>query len=167
MRCTLFHRRFHNRRIRLHVLRGILKQAGITKKKVITRRVAARKEERIKEFREMTIKLAEKMEQVYNGGKHLLWVDECVFAAQGYQQSAWSAPKENVTVEDRLQYQSCQAVIGAVCSCHGLWAWEMKEKSYKQKDFIEFIKTCNNKGDQKLVLYLDNCSAHSCTYSKK
>ena len=61
-----------------------MRKAGITKKKVITRRVAARKEARVKEFREMFIKLAVKMEWIYNGDRHLLWVDECVFAAQGY-----------------------------------------------------------------------------------
>jgi len=66
-------------------LREILRQAGVTKKAVKTQRVAARKEERVGEFREMTIKLADKMESIYEGQKHLLWIDEAIFSAQGYQ----------------------------------------------------------------------------------
>ena len=84
MRCTLFHRKFPARRIKLEVLRKILRQAGIKRKVVVTKRVAARKEERVDQFREMTITLASKIEAAVTGPRHLLWIDEAVFTAQGY-----------------------------------------------------------------------------------
>ena len=70
------------------------------------------------------------MEELYRKEKHILYIDECIFSARGYQESAWSAPNTNVRVEDRTGKQPCIAVIAAVCSCHGVWAWAKREYSY-------------------------------------
>ena len=54
-RCVMFHRRFMDRRIKKQVMRKVMMQAGIKKKKIEVNVVPARKEERRSEFELNTV----------------------------------------------------------------------------------------------------------------
>ena len=83
-RCQLFALQFPGRTITRYVLGKLYKQEHIKKKVVLTRNIAARHEERREEFAERTLKLSDFMERLYADKAHILYLDECVFAARGY-----------------------------------------------------------------------------------
>ena len=108
------------------------------------------------------------MERLYRAGAHVLYLDECTFKARGYQQYAWSRPCENIEVFDRTKAQPCIAVIAAVCTCHGVWAWAMRPYSYNKEAYVDFLHQCKERWDQeygeggseKMVIFLDNLQVH-------
>ena len=86
----------------MQLLRKLIRQAGIKKKAIITRRCCPNtSSKRVQKDRDGLLALAEKMEEYYRQERHILYIDECVFSARGYQESAWSAPNTNVRIEDR------------------------------------------------------------------
>ena len=84
-RCKLFHRQFPSRRIKVPLMRKLLRQAGIKKKAIITRRCCANTSSKRREKdRTDLLALADRMEEYYRQERHILYIDECVFTARGY-----------------------------------------------------------------------------------
>ena len=44
------------------------------------------------------------MNKINEEKAHVLFLDECVFKARDFNRSAWSAPKQKITVFDRTSY---------------------------------------------------------------
>ena len=109
------------------------------------------------------------MERLNRRNEHILYLDEAVFTARGYSQLAWSAPGTNILIRDPLQRQPCIAVIAAVCRCHGLYSWDMREYSYNKEAYIEFLRSIKATWESKEPMYVfqDNCSAHSSRLAKE
>ena len=100
-RAKLFHRQFPNRVIQPKHYSKILKFNGYKFKRVKTKNVPQKKDKLYKKYALMTIDLRDKVNQILKDGGHLIFADECVFKSRGYQKQAWSAPYQNVIVEDR------------------------------------------------------------------
>ena len=163
MRCVMFHRRFPNRWMRRLQLSKIMRKAGMTKKKVTVTNAPARLTQRLEKFENEILALHDRVEGIIAAGGHLVFCDEAIFAARGFQMTAWSKPNENIYVHDRTGNQPCQAVCVAVCACHGLLTYEIEDYSFNGDKFIHFLKSLRGAvgvGDEKLFLFLDNCSVH-------
>lgn len=118
VRCGMFHRKFPDRRISAKVLNKVMSQCGLKKKKIKVINVPQRKSDRKEEFEDKILQLDTTVKRIQEQGGHLVFCDECIFTARGFQTHAWSKPGENIVVEDRTGRQPCQAVCAGVCSCH-------------------------------------------------
>lgn len=67
-------------------------QAGVTIKKVRVVNIPQRRSQRLGEFDERILDLQLKLENALSNNEHLIFVDECVFKARGFQMKAWAAP---------------------------------------------------------------------------
>ena len=86
---------------------------------------------RISEFERKVVMLDDFVTQILDSGEHFIFLDEAVFSQNSYQTlKAWSAPNTNVIVEDRGKSVPCQAVCAAVCKCHGLFTYEVRDFSF-------------------------------------
>ena len=119
--------------------------------------------EKTKEHEEHTLVLHDHVQTLLANGEHIIYVDECCFVARSFQQQAWSNQKETILVEDRTNsgYQVCQAVCAALCKCHGVLTYMIKEKSFKKESFCEFLDLVGAalKG-KKAYMFIDNCRMH-------
>ena len=160
-RCVRFHRNFPDRLIRLWTLSMLLRKAGFKKKKVLVQRAPQRKTQRLEEFDRNLVKLASEVHAVQKSGAHLVFADESIFTSRDFQMQAWSGPGQNILVEDRTGLQPALAVCAAVCSCHGLLAIQIEEKSFDAKKFKVFLEAVRDAaGSGTVHLFLDNCRVH-------
>ena len=106
-KAKLFHRQFPNRVIKPKDYSTVLKFNGYKFKKVKTKNMPKKKDKLYRKYAEQTIELRDRINSIIEQGGHLVFADECVFKARGYQRQAWSAPYENVFVEDRTGKQPC------------------------------------------------------------
>ena len=163
-RARLFHRQFPNRVIKPRHYSRILKFNGFKFKKVKTKNKPQKKDKLYQKYANLTIELRDKVNKIVKDGGHLIFADECVFKARGYQKQAWAGPYENVIVEDRTGNQPCQAVCAAVCKCHKVLTYQIEDYSFDEEKFNSFLKeiraTAGN--DDKLYLFLDNSGVHRC-----
>ena len=142
----------------------ILKFEGYKFKKVKTKNMPQKKDKLYKPYCDQTIDLRDRVNKIIKEGGHLVFADECVFKARGYQKQAWSGPYENVTVEDRTGLQPCQAICAAVCKCHGLLYYQIEDYSFDEDKFESFLKQVRASvgNDDKVYLFLDNSGVHRC-----
>ena len=137
-------------------------QAGLSIKKVRVVNIPQRRSQRLEEFDHKILELHEKMTQLESEGKHIVYIDECIFKARGFQMKAWAAPGQNILVEDRTGKQPCQAVCAAVCSCHNLLAYTITDYSYDEHKFIEFLVELRaSHPDGHIVLFFDGAGYHA------
>ena len=120
------------------------------------------KQELFDKHAKRTIDLWNEIQKIQKEGGHLIFADECVFKARGYQKNAWSNQKTNIIIEDRTGKQPCQAVCAAVCKCHGLVNIEVTDYSFTQEKFESFLRDLRAqvKGNEKIYLFLDNSNVH-------
>ena len=120
------------------------------------------KQELFDKHAKRTIDLWNEIQKIQKEGGHLIFADECVFKARGYQKNAWSNQKTNIIIEDRTGKQPCQAVCAAVCKCHGLVNIEVTDYSFTQEKFESFIRDLRAQveGNEKIYLFLDNSKVH-------
>ena len=159
----MFHRRFPDRWIQPWDLCKILKEAGARKKRITVTRAPSKFTQRLEKFEQEIIDLHRRVEDIIAAGGHLIWADEAIFSARGFQMKAWSLPNMNIHVNDRSGNQPCQAVCAAVCACHGLVTYEVEDFSFDADKFIGFLKgvrAASAVGDERIYLFLDNCSVH-------
>jgi hypothetical protein len=67
-----------------------MRQAGLRKKIISIRKVPQRKTQRLEEFATKLVALDDKIKQIIKEGGHLVFADEAIFSARGYQMRAWS-----------------------------------------------------------------------------
>jgi hypothetical protein len=79
----VFHRQFPDRWISLGMLREVMRQAGITRKKISVRRAPARKILSLDEYGDDILKLDDQI-RTLPADSHLVFADECVFSARGF-----------------------------------------------------------------------------------
>ena len=101
VRCGLFHRRFPDRRISARTLRKVMLEMGFKKKIIKVVNAPQRKSDRLEEFENKILELDETVSRILEQGGHLVFCDECVFTARGFQTHAWARRGDNVVVEDR------------------------------------------------------------------
>ena len=160
-RCVRFHRRFPDRLLKPWTLSLLMRKAGFKKKRVCVNKAAQRATQRMEEFDKKLVELATKVDAVQKAGEHLVFADESIFTSRDFQMKAWSAPGQNVRVEDRTGLQPALAVCAAVCSCHGLLAIAIEEKSFDHKKFKRFLEEVRSAaGSGTVHLFLDNCRVH-------
>ena len=162
-RCVMFHRRFPDRWLQPWDLSKIMREAGMRKKRVSVTRAPAKFTQRLEKFDREIVALCERVEGIIAKGGHLVFADEAIFAARGFQMKAWSLPNETIHVSDRSGNQPCQAVCAAVCACHGLLTYEVEDYSFDAAKFTGFLRSlraAQGVGDERLYLFLDNCSVH-------
>jgi hypothetical protein len=160
-RCLLFHRQFPDRWLSRHRMGFIMRQAGLSKKKIAIRRMPQRKTQRTEEFYRKIIALDAQVKGILQSKGHLVFADEAIFSARGFQMEAWSKPGQNVELEDRTGNQPCQAICAAVCSCHGLLTFTQQDYSIDREAFQDFLKDIRGAvGNEKIYLFLDNCKVH-------
>jgi hypothetical protein len=64
-------------------------------------------------------------------------------------------------VEERTGNQPCQAMVVAVCSCHGLLTFGQQDYSIDKVAFQDFLRDIRGAvGDEKVYLFIDNCRVH-------
>ena len=100
----MFHRQFPDRRIKPGIIAKIYRMHGLTKKKVEVSCVAACYIEREPEFRQTTLALDDKINDIKKSGGHLVYIDEAVFKQRDMQPKAWSNKRMNLKVLDRTYY---------------------------------------------------------------
>ena len=116
---------------------------------------------RLEEFSEKIVALDEQVHRIIEQGGHLVFTDECIFKSRGFSKFAWANPNENVEVEDRTGDQPCQAVAGAVCSCHGLLAYTIVDYSFDRYRWMDFLKELRaSSGDETIYLFMDGARYH-------
>ena len=159
----MFHRRFPDRWLQPWDLGKIMREAGLRKKRITVTRAPAKFTQRLEKFEHEILALHERVEGIIAAGGHLVWADEAIFSARGFQMKAWSRPNETIHVNDRSGNQPCQAVCAAVCACHGLLTYEVEDFSFDAEKFIGFLRSLRGAkgvGDERIYLFLDNCSVH-------
>ena len=73
----------------------------------------------------------------------------------------WSLPNDNVKVTDLRKKVKTQAIVAGISTDKGLESFLIKERSIKNKEFIEFLKQLRELyPNDTLVLFLDNLSVH-------
>lgn len=82
-----------------------MKVAGLKRKKIQINNIAARIEQRYEEFDNSTTTLDNKLHDILEGKGHLVFLDECLFKSRDFAKFAWSAPNQNLRVEDRTGKQ--------------------------------------------------------------
>ena len=107
VRCNLFHRRFPDRRISASTLRKVMIGMGFKMKIIKVINAPQRKSDRLQEFEEKILELDQIVTRVLEQGGHLVFCDECIFTARGFQTHAWAQKYDNVIVEDRTGDQPC------------------------------------------------------------
>ena len=76
----MFHRQFPNRRITKKVLSQVMRDAGLTKKKVVI--TNAPRNAYKGQYDEQILALDEKITEVIQQKGHLLWLDEATFTSR-------------------------------------------------------------------------------------
>ena len=71
------------------------------------RKLPRHKTQRIGEFEDKRVALDDFIKRIQAENGHLVFADEAIFTARGFQMTAWSAPYTNVVVEDRTDNQPC------------------------------------------------------------
>jgi len=143
-------------------------QLGFRKKMIRVINAPQRKSDRVDEFEDKIVKLWETVSRIIEQGGHLVFCDETIFKARGFQTHAWAMGGQNVVVEDRTGSQPCQAVCAAVCSCHNLLAYQIEDYSFDKFRFISFLRELRaSTGDETVYLFLDNSSCHQAREVKK
>lgn len=138
-----------------------MKQAGLKLKKIGVKNAPKLTAKTKSKHEKHTVKLQKKIKSILAKDGHLVFADECIFTARGFQNAAWSNINENVRVADSTGNQPCQALCGAVCSCHGLLAHMITDYSFNQEKFIEFLRRLHDAvNGEKVYLFLDNCRVH-------
>jgi len=89
-RCTLFHRKFPNRWISRFTIGRLMSRCGVKKKAIVVRRAPQRKTQRLDEFEDRIVALHERVKEIKAAGGHLVFIDECIFSARGFQMRAWA-----------------------------------------------------------------------------
>ena len=102
----MFHRQFPDRFIDRYVISSIMRKAGLQKKVIKVQKAPRRYELNLEKFGDQIIELDLKIQGLYKS-EHLVFADECIFTAKGYQNTAWSNTNENITVTERMAYQPC------------------------------------------------------------
>lgn len=137
-------------------------RGGIKMKKVRVVNIPQRRTMNAYLYANKVLELDNKVAALLNTGAHVVYIDECVFKARGFKMNAWSRPGENVTVEDRTDYQPCQAVCAGVCRCHQLLCYMITDFSFDGPKFVEFLHQLRaSHPEGKLHLFFDNASYHT------
>jgi len=124
---------------------------------VVVDRAPQRKTQRQDEFDKAVLALDVRIKEIIAKGGHLIFADESIFAARGFQNRAYARPYENICVEDRTGKQPCQAVCAAVCACHQLLNIEVEDYSFDAEKFLNFLKgVAGACGKERIYLFLDN-----------
>jgi len=76
-------------------------EMGFKKKVIKVVNAPQRKSERMDEFENKVLELDETVSRILKQGGHIVFCDECIFTARGFQTHAWARQGENVIVEDR------------------------------------------------------------------
>ena len=97
----MFHRKFPDRWLSWQLLAKIYAKAGIKKKAVVIKKVPQKKTYRFDEFDEQTLELSGVIDRLLSEEVHLVFADEAIFNARGFQLRAWAKPNSNVLVSDR------------------------------------------------------------------
>ena len=63
---------------------------GIKKKTIKVRNAPVKKDLDAEGYRTDTLRLYEEMKKIKKEGGHIVFADECIFTARGFQSSAWS-----------------------------------------------------------------------------
>ena len=122
----------------------------------------------MEEFEDKILELEMTIRRIEEQGGHLVFCDECIFTARGFQTHAWAKPGENVIVEDRTGKQPCQAVCAGVCACHQLLAYVIEDYSIDEHKFCSFLRELRaSTGDETIYLFLDNARFHTTDIVKK
>ena len=107
-RCVLFHRKFPDRWLNKSTLAKLYSQCGIKRKVISINRAPSRMTARLEEFENKILKLHEEVSKVISSREHLVFVDESIFTARGYNNMrVWSHTRENLVIEDRTGQQPC------------------------------------------------------------
>ena len=93
-----FHRHFPERWLGRTTLSKILRKAGLNKKRITVRNLPQRYTMRLEEFDDATLRLDDMIQKIKEEKGHLVFADESVFAARGFQMSAWALPGQNIQV---------------------------------------------------------------------
>ena len=73
-------------------------KAGLRRKAVVVASIPNRLEARQEEFADKIVALDIRVKEILDSGGHLVFADESIFSARGFQLQAWSKPNENIRV---------------------------------------------------------------------
>ena len=105
--------------------------------------------------------MLEKMTSAIERQAKILYVDEAIFSPVTMLKWTWSLPNDNVKVTDLRKKVKTQAIVAGISTDKGLESFLIKERSIKNKEFIEFLKQLRELyPNDTLVLFLDNLSVH-------
>lgn len=102
-----------------------------------------------------------------NDGYRTVYADETMFTRTTLPLVEWSRKKENPTVDMVRLNEPTLAVLAGISKKNGLEPFMIFKRSVNTDRFIEWLDRLRAaSGEDKVIIFLDNLSAHTCKRAK-
>ena len=104
----------------------------------------------------------------HNDGYRIVYLDETMFTRKTVADTEWARSGENIRIDEARLREPTLALIAAISAEKGREHFKIYPKSVNTARFVEWLSELRNltQGD-KICLFLDNLSSHTCDESKK
>ena len=102
-----------------------------------------------------------------NDGYRTVYADETIFTRTTLPLIEWSRKRENPTVDLVRLNEPTLAVLASISKKNGLEPFMIFKRSVNTDRFIEWLDRLRAaSGNDKVIIFLDNLSAHTCNRAK-
>ena len=91
-------------------------------------------------FAELLITMKEQYESAVSSGAKVIFMDEAVFSPNTMLLRSWAPRNRSIEVEDLRHRLTTQAVIAGISVEQGLESYMIKERSFNQESYMEFLR---------------------------
>ena len=107
------------------------------------------------------------MTRAKNDGFRIVYIDECVFTRKTCPDSEWAQKNENMRVNIDKINEPTMALLCGISKENGLEHHMIFKRSVDADKFKEYIQALRHANpEDKICLFMDNLSAHTCDKSK-
>ena len=85
------------------------------------------------------MKMKEEYESAHSSGARIIFIDEAVFSPQTMLEKSWSGRNESINVQDLRNRMKTEAIITGISKERGLECFMIKERSFNQDSYIEYL----------------------------
>ena len=103
-----------------------------------------------------------------NDGFRIVYIDETVFTRKTCLDSEWALKNDNMRVNITKIDEPTMALLCGISKENGLEHYMIFKRSVNADKFIEYLEAMRTANpEDKICLFMDNLSAHTCDKSKK
>ena len=148
------------------LLRQVYRIHRIKKKKYRWYKVAKNMDEAA--IRQDLGRMKRQLTMAKNDGYRFVYLDETMVTRKTVPDTEWARPKENVQLDLAQLDEPTLALLASISTEKGLEHYQIFHRSVDKKKFEEWLRGLKeSSGADKVCLFMDNLSAHTCEDSKK